>query len=198
MRRLARLPRGGPALDLWTTTAGSPSSTPGFDRMEAIGARPLNRPSVLRWNTDIAGPVPRRGMSHTHLSPPPTEDSGSRILGESTSRCSRHGGWDEAVMKPAISADGFSTERTSLASAALESVGPRHHACARRRAHAAASCRRSAPRRRTCDDVLRAAPSVTRSASGRRPVSSASRASRRTDRADRPLADSRRSCARAS
>jgi glutathione synthase/RimK-type ligase-like ATP-grasp enzyme len=85
-----------------------------IDRMEAIGARLWNPPPVLRWNTDKRYLA---RMSDPHLSPPPTVilDRGSavdlRALLEAR-------GWDEAVMKPAISADGFSTERTSLAEAA--------------------------------------------------------------------------------
>jgi glutathione synthase/RimK-type ligase-like ATP-grasp enzyme len=85
-----------------------------IDRMEAIGARLWNPPPVLRWNTDKRYLA---RMSDPHLSPPPTVilDRGSavdlRALLEAR-------GLDEAVMKPAISADGFSTERTSLAEAA--------------------------------------------------------------------------------
>jgi glutathione synthase/RimK-type ligase-like ATP-grasp enzyme len=87
-----------------------------IDRMEAMGARLWNQPGVLRWNIDKRYLA---RMSHPHLSPPPTEilDRGSavdlRALLETR-------GWDEAVMKPSISADGFSTERTSLAQAASD------------------------------------------------------------------------------
>lgn len=85
-----------------------------IDRMDAMGARLWNPPAVLRWNTDkhyLAR------LSHPHLRPPPTAilERGSavdlRALLEAR-------GWDEAVMKPAISADGFSAERTSRADAA--------------------------------------------------------------------------------
>ena len=80
-----------------------------IDRMEAIGARVWNPPRVLRWNTDKRYLA---RLSHPHLSPPPTEilERGStldlRALFEAR-------GWSEAVIKPAVSADGFSTERAS-------------------------------------------------------------------------------------
>jgi glutathione synthase/RimK-type ligase-like ATP-grasp enzyme len=80
-----------------------------IDRMEAIGARVWNPPRVLRWNADKRYLA---RLSHPHLSPPPTEllERGStvdlRALFETR-------GWSEAVIKPAISADGFSTERAS-------------------------------------------------------------------------------------
>jgi glutathione synthase/RimK-type ligase-like ATP-grasp enzyme len=85
-----------------------------IDRLEAMGARLWNPPRILRWNTDKRYLA---RLSHPDLSPPPTGilERGSavdlRTLLEAR-------GWDEAVLKPAISADGFSTERTSLAEVA--------------------------------------------------------------------------------
>ena len=82
-----------------------------IDRMEASGARLWNPPRLLRWNTDKRYLA---RVSHPQLQPPPTAilDRGAavdlRALLEAR-------GWEEAVMKPAISADGFSTERTSRA-----------------------------------------------------------------------------------
>ena len=87
-----------------------------IDRMQAMGAALWNPPNVLRWNTDKRYLA---RLSSPHLSPPPTVilDRGTavdlRALIESR-------GWREAVMKPTISADGFSTERTSRASAAAD------------------------------------------------------------------------------
>jgi glutathione synthase/RimK-type ligase-like ATP-grasp enzyme len=85
-----------------------------IDRLEAMGAPLWNRPSTLRWNTDkrYLGTI-----SSQELMPPPTEffDRGSPI--DLPAFLERRG-WDEAVMKPTISADGFSTERTSQATAA--------------------------------------------------------------------------------
>jgi glutathione synthase/RimK-type ligase-like ATP-grasp enzyme len=80
-----------------------------IDRMEAGRVRLWNRPAVVRWNTD-KGYLAR--LTYPRLRPPPTEmlQRGSAVdlaaLLDAT-------GWDEAVMKPAISADGFSTECTS-------------------------------------------------------------------------------------
>jgi glutathione synthase/RimK-type ligase-like ATP-grasp enzyme len=87
-----------------------------IDRIEAMGARLWNPPPVLRWNTDKRYLA---RISHPHLSPPPTAilDRGSAV--DLRALLETHG-WDEAVMKPAISADGFSTERTSLAHAASD------------------------------------------------------------------------------
>ena len=87
-----------------------------IDRMEALGTRLWNPPPVLRWNTDKRYLA---RMTHPHLSPPPTAilDRGSVV--DLRGLLETHG-WDEAVMKPAISADGFSTERTSLAQAASD------------------------------------------------------------------------------
>jgi glutathione synthase/RimK-type ligase-like ATP-grasp enzyme len=84
-----------------------------IDRMEAERVRLWNRPAIVRWNTDKSY---FGRLSHPTLSPAPTE-----ILqrGSSVDLAALLGarGWDEAVMKPAISADGFSTERTSPAQA---------------------------------------------------------------------------------
>jgi len=87
-----------------------------IDRMQAMGTALWNPPHVLRWNSDKRYLA---RLSHPHLSPPPTAilDRGTavdlRVLLEMR-------GWKEAVMKPTISADGFSTERTSLANAASD------------------------------------------------------------------------------
>jgi glutathione synthase/RimK-type ligase-like ATP-grasp enzyme len=87
-----------------------------IDRMDAIGAALWNRPHVLRWNTDKRYLA---RLSSPRLSPPPTAilDRGAdvdlRMLLETRN-------WQEAVIKPTISADGFSTERTSLANAASD------------------------------------------------------------------------------
>ena len=80
-----------------------------IDRMEAIGARLWNPPRVLRWNTDkrylarIAHPSLARRR-------PGSSSADRRWICAALLEAR---GWDEAVLKPAISADGFSTERTS-------------------------------------------------------------------------------------
>jgi glutathione synthase/RimK-type ligase-like ATP-grasp enzyme len=87
-----------------------------IDRMETSGARLWNPPHVLRWNTDKRYLA---RLSHRLLRPPPTEilNRGAvvdlRALLESR-------GWDEAVVKPTVSADGYSTERVALATAASD------------------------------------------------------------------------------
>jgi glutathione synthase/RimK-type ligase-like ATP-grasp enzyme len=80
-----------------------------IDRLEAAGARLWNPPRLLRWNTDKRYLA---WVSQPHLEPPPTEilERGSKVDLRAL-LLSRH--WQEAVIKPAISADGFSTERTS-------------------------------------------------------------------------------------
>lgn len=85
-----------------------------IDRMEAIKAHVWNPPQVLRWNTDKR--YLARGW-HPELSPPPTTilDRGSNV--DLRALLETHG-WDEAVLKPTISADGHSTERTSRAEGA--------------------------------------------------------------------------------
>ena len=87
-----------------------------IDRLEATSARLWNPPRVLRWNTDKRYLA---RLSHPDLYPPPTSivDRGSSV--DLRALLEAHG-WDEAVLKPAISADGFSTERTSLAEAAAD------------------------------------------------------------------------------
>ena len=87
-----------------------------IDRLEALGARLWNPPAVLRWNTD------KRYLARAwdpQLSPPPTAilDRGSAL--DLRTVLDAHG-WDEAVIKPAISADGYSTERTSRLRAASD------------------------------------------------------------------------------
>jgi glutathione synthase/RimK-type ligase-like ATP-grasp enzyme len=87
-----------------------------IDRLEGLGARLWNPPSVLRWNTDkryLARAWPPR------LSPPPTAilDRGSAVDLRALLDAR---GWGEAVIKPAISADGYSTERTSRDRAASD------------------------------------------------------------------------------
>ncbi|MCU1382759.1 MAG: hypothetical protein JWL71_1456 [Acidobacteria bacterium] len=80
-----------------------------IDRMETRGVRLWNPARILRWNTDKRYLA---RVSHPRLNPPPAAilDRASvvdlRALLEAR-------GWDEAVVKPAISADGFSTELTS-------------------------------------------------------------------------------------
>jgi glutathione synthase/RimK-type ligase-like ATP-grasp enzyme len=90
-----------------------------IDRVEAIGARLWNPPRVLRWNTDKRYLA---RMAHPLLAPPPTEI----LLRGSTVNLPallEARGWHEAVLKPAISADGFSTERTSREHAASDQAG---------------------------------------------------------------------------
>jgi glutathione synthase/RimK-type ligase-like ATP-grasp enzyme len=84
-----------------------------IDRMETIGAPLWNPPRVLRWNIDKRYLA---RVSYPELSPPPTVilDRGSNV--DLRALLETHG-WDEAVLKPAISADGHSTERTSRATA---------------------------------------------------------------------------------
>jgi glutathione synthase/RimK-type ligase-like ATP-grasp enzyme len=87
-----------------------------IDRLAAAGAALWNAPSILRWNTNKRYLA---RMSHPILRPPPTVilDRGSAVdLGALLDAR----GWDEAVMKPAISADGFSTERTARSRAAAD------------------------------------------------------------------------------
>jgi glutathione synthase/RimK-type ligase-like ATP-grasp enzyme len=87
-----------------------------IDRMEATGTRLWNPPRVLRWNADKRYLA---GIAHPSLAPPPTAilERGSlvNLPGLLEAR-----GWSEAVLKPAISADGFSTEGTSLDRAASD------------------------------------------------------------------------------
>jgi glutathione synthase/RimK-type ligase-like ATP-grasp enzyme len=87
-----------------------------IDRMQRIGAALWNPPHVLRWNTDKRYLA---RLAHPHLSPPPTEilDRGAAVDLRALLQAR---GWEEAVMKPTISADGFSTERTSRVTAASD------------------------------------------------------------------------------
>ena len=87
-----------------------------IDRMQRTGAALWNPPHVLRWNTDKRYLA---RLSHPHLSPPPTEilDRGAAVDLRALLQAR---GWEEAVMKPTISADGFSTERTSSTTAASD------------------------------------------------------------------------------
>jgi glutathione synthase/RimK-type ligase-like ATP-grasp enzyme len=81
-----------------------------IDRLDALGARLWNPPRILRWNTDKRYLA---RVAHPYLHPPPTAilNRGSAVdLRDLLERR----GWNEAVIKPTISADGFSTERTSL------------------------------------------------------------------------------------
>lgn len=84
-----------------------------IDRMEALGVRLWNPPAILRWNTDKRYLA---RLSHPTLNPPPTEILQRGSIVDLTALLDARG-WDEAVIKPAISADGFSTERTSRAQA---------------------------------------------------------------------------------
>jgi glutathione synthase/RimK-type ligase-like ATP-grasp enzyme len=88
-----------------------------IDRMETIGARLWNPPHVLRWNIDKR--YLARLADFPPLSPPPTEilDRGSAV--DLAVLLDAHG-WEEAVLKPTISADGRATERTSRAAAASD------------------------------------------------------------------------------
>jgi glutathione synthase/RimK-type ligase-like ATP-grasp enzyme len=87
-----------------------------IDRMEAIGAPLWNPPAILRWNTDKRYLA---RLSSPLLGPPPTEilERGSTV-NLRTLLAAR--GWEEAVVKPTISADGRLTERTSRATAASD------------------------------------------------------------------------------
>jgi glutathione synthase/RimK-type ligase-like ATP-grasp enzyme len=87
-----------------------------IDRMEAIGTRLWNPPRVLRWNADKRYLA---RIAHPSLAPPPTAmlERGSVV---NLPALLRERGWSEAVLKPAISADGFSTEGTSLDRAASD------------------------------------------------------------------------------
>ena len=89
-----------------------------IDRMDAIGARLWNPPRVLRWNTDKRYLA---RIAHPSLAPPPTEIllRGSAV---NLPALLEARGWHEAVLKPAISADGFSTERTSSERASSDQV----------------------------------------------------------------------------
>jgi glutathione synthase/RimK-type ligase-like ATP-grasp enzyme len=80
-----------------------------IDRLEASGARLWNPPAMLRWNTSKEYLA---RMTHPVLRPPPTVilERGSDVDLRALLEAHR---WHEAVMKPAISADGFSTERTA-------------------------------------------------------------------------------------
>jgi glutathione synthase/RimK-type ligase-like ATP-grasp enzyme len=84
-----------------------------IDRMDAIGTRLWNPPRLLRWNTDKRYLT---RIAHPSLAPPPTAifERGSAVNLEALLEARA---WNEAVVKPAISADGFSTERTSRESA---------------------------------------------------------------------------------
>jgi glutathione synthase/RimK-type ligase-like ATP-grasp enzyme len=87
-----------------------------IDRMAETGARLWNPPDVIRWNTDKRYLLT---LGTAELRPPPTVvlDKGSAVhLTDLLRSC----GWDEAVVKPTVSADGFSTERTTLAGAAAD------------------------------------------------------------------------------
>jgi glutathione synthase/RimK-type ligase-like ATP-grasp enzyme len=87
-----------------------------IDRMDALGARLWNPPHMLRWNTDKRYLA---RVSHPRLTPPPAAilDRGSDVDLRDLLRLRS---WDEAVIKPTISADGFSTECTSRDRAASD------------------------------------------------------------------------------
>lgn len=87
-----------------------------IDRLEAMRARLWNPPRILRANVDKRYLA---RLSHPHLSPPPTEFL-ERGSGVDLRALLQTRGWDEAVLKPAISADGFATERTTVAQAVAD------------------------------------------------------------------------------
>jgi hypothetical protein len=82
-------------------------------RLDAAGAPLWNRPATLRWNIDKTY---LRDLRHPNLAPPPSMfyARGARL---DLAALLDARGWTEAVVKPTISADGFSTERTSRATA---------------------------------------------------------------------------------
>jgi glutathione synthase/RimK-type ligase-like ATP-grasp enzyme len=84
-----------------------------IDRLESIGAKLWNRPIILRGNIDKRYLTDIR---HPHLAPPPSAFfvKGSRV---DLAAVLQARGWTEAVVKPTVSADGFSIERVSLATA---------------------------------------------------------------------------------
>ncbi len=84
-----------------------------IDRLEGLGARLWNPPRMLRGNLDKRYLTELR---HPHLAPPPSAFfvRGARI---DLAALLDARGWTEAVIKPTVSADGFSTERTSRATA---------------------------------------------------------------------------------
>ncbi len=83
------------------------------DRLEAVGAPLWNPPRMVRGNLDKRYLTELR---HPHLAPPPSAFfvRGARI---DLAALLDARGWTEAVIKPTVSADGFSTERTSRATA---------------------------------------------------------------------------------
>jgi glutathione synthase/RimK-type ligase-like ATP-grasp enzyme len=83
------------------------------DRLEALGAPLWNPPRMVRGNLDKRYLTELR---HPHLAPPPGAFfvRGARI---DLAALLDARGWTEAVIKPTVSADGFSTERTSRATA---------------------------------------------------------------------------------
>jgi glutathione synthase/RimK-type ligase-like ATP-grasp enzyme len=87
-----------------------------IDRMEAEGTQLWNRPDILRWNTDKRY---LSRMSHPRLRPPTTEilARGSHADLAALLDARR---WDETVIKPAVSADGYATERTCRSQASSD------------------------------------------------------------------------------
>jgi glutathione synthase/RimK-type ligase-like ATP-grasp enzyme len=83
------------------------------DRLESVNARLWNPPRMVRGNLDKRYLTELR---HPHLAPPPSAFfvRGARI---DLAALLEARGWTEAVIKPTVSADGFSTERTSRATA---------------------------------------------------------------------------------
>jgi glutathione synthase/RimK-type ligase-like ATP-grasp enzyme len=84
-----------------------------IDRLDAAGAKLWNPPATLRWNIDKTY---LRDLRHPNLAPPPgvffVRHARIDVAALLEAR-----GWTEAVIKPTISADGFSTERVSRATA---------------------------------------------------------------------------------
>lgn len=87
-----------------------------IERVESAGARVWNPPSLLRWNLDkrYLAELGRRGVPvvPTHIVP---QGSGRHL-----SAALAAAGWDDAVIKPAVSASAHETWRASRARAAAD------------------------------------------------------------------------------
>ena len=116
-RRLARLRARSSCGRRGTTTTAFAEFHAWIDRLETLGARLWNPPGDAALEHGQA--LSRTGCRIRDLSPPPTAilDRGSTV---DLPTLLEARGWDEAVIKPAISADGYSTERTSRRRAASD------------------------------------------------------------------------------